>query len=103
MAGGWFRGETVIQYFPSTGAQFVDKYMPQLIQRVTMVMPIADKLLAEGMIHEEVYSNISAARTDEDKMRELFKALHSGGNKVKSAFLSMLRENEPNLVQDLGE
>uniref|UniRef100_A0A8C7S261 NACHT, LRR and PYD domains-containing protein 3-like n=2 Tax=Oncorhynchus mykiss TaxID=8022 RepID=A0A8C7S261_ONCMY len=66
-----------------------------------MVMPIADELLAEGMIHKEMYSNISAARTDEDKMRELFKALHSGGNKVKSAFLSILRENEPNLVQDL--
>ncbi|XP_064869787.1 NACHT, LRR and PYD domains-containing protein 1 homolog [Oncorhynchus nerka] len=82
-------------------AQFVDKYRPQLIQRVTMVMPIADELLAEGMIHKEMYSNISAARTDEDKMRELFKALQSGGNKVKSAFLSILRENEPNLVQDL--
>uniref|UniRef100_A0A4W5R809 NACHT, LRR and PYD domains-containing protein 3-like n=1 Tax=Hucho hucho TaxID=62062 RepID=A0A4W5R809_9TELE len=82
-------------------AQFVDKYRSQIIQRVTMVMPIADKLLAEGMIHEEVYSNISAARTNQDKMRELFKALHSGGNKVKSAFLSMLRENDPDLVQDL--
>uniref|UniRef100_A0A8C7MTK1 Si:ch211-66k16.27 n=1 Tax=Oncorhynchus kisutch TaxID=8019 RepID=A0A8C7MTK1_ONCKI len=84
-------------------AQFVDKYMPQLIQRVTMVMPIADELLAEDMIHEEMYSNISAARTNQSKMRELFKALHSGGNKVKSAFLSTLRENEPNLVQDLGK
>ncbi|XP_042184999.1 NACHT, LRR and PYD domains-containing protein 1 homolog isoform X2 [Oncorhynchus tshawytscha] len=82
-------------------AQFVDKYMPQLIQRVTMVMPIADELLAEDMIHEEMYSNISAARTNKSKMRELFKALHSGGNKVKSTFLSALRENEPNLVQDL--
>uniref|UniRef100_A0A8C7S279 NACHT, LRR and PYD domains-containing protein 3-like n=1 Tax=Oncorhynchus mykiss TaxID=8022 RepID=A0A8C7S279_ONCMY len=82
-------------------AQFVDKYMPQLIQRVTMVMPIADELLAEDMIHKEMYSNISAARTNQSKMRELFKALHSGGNKVKSTFLSTLRENEPNLVQDL--
>ncbi|XP_029561659.1 NACHT, LRR and PYD domains-containing protein 3 [Salmo trutta] len=82
-------------------AQFVDKYMPQLIQRVTTVMPIADKLLAEGMIHEEVYSNISAARTNQGKMRELFIALHSGGNKVKCTFLSILRENNPDLVQDL--
>ncbi|XP_031666577.1 NACHT, LRR and PYD domains-containing protein 3 isoform X2 [Oncorhynchus kisutch] len=82
-------------------AELVDEHRSQLIQRVTMVMPIADELLAEGMIHKEMYSNISAARTDEDKMRELFKALHSGGNKVKSAFLSTLRENEPHLVQDL--
>ncbi|KAM9459002.1 uncharacterized protein ACWYII_010806 isoform 1-T3 [Salvelinus alpinus] len=82
-------------------AQFVDKYRSDLIQRVTMVMPIAEDLLSQNMIHEEVYSNISAARTNQDKMRVLFKALHSGGNKVKSAFLSMLREHEPNLVQDL--
>ncbi|XP_055721920.1 NACHT, LRR and PYD domains-containing protein 1 homolog isoform X2 [Salvelinus fontinalis] len=82
-------------------AQFVDKYRSQLIQRVTMVMPIAEDLLSQNMIHEEVYSNISAARTNQGKMRELFTALHSGGNKVKSAFLSMLREHEPNLVQDL--
>ncbi|XP_038859200.1 NACHT, LRR and PYD domains-containing protein 1 homolog, partial [Salvelinus namaycush] len=38
---------------------------------------------------------------NQGKMRELFTALHSGGNKVKSTFLSMLREHEPNLVQDL--
>ncbi|XP_055721947.1 NACHT, LRR and PYD domains-containing protein 1 homolog [Salvelinus fontinalis] len=82
-------------------AQFVDKYRSDLIQRVTMVMPIAEDLLSQNMIHEEVYSNISAARTNQDKMRELFTALHSGGNKVKSTFLSMLREHEPNLVQDL--
>ncbi|XP_038860311.1 NACHT, LRR and PYD domains-containing protein 1 homolog isoform X2 [Salvelinus namaycush] len=82
-------------------AQFVDKYRSDLIQRVTMVMPIAEDLLSQNMIHEEVYSNISAARTNQGKMRELFTALHSGGNKVKSAFLSMLREHEPNLVQDL--
>nr|XP_029501891.1 NACHT, LRR and PYD domains-containing protein 3-like [Oncorhynchus nerka] len=62
-------------------AELVDEHRPQLIQRVTMVMPIADELLSEGMIHKEMYSNISAARTDEDKMRELFKALQSGGNK----------------------
>ncbi|KAM9458997.1 NACHT, LRR and PYD domains-containing protein 12-like isoform 1-T5 [Salvelinus alpinus] len=82
-------------------AQFVDKYRSDLIQRVIMVMPIADNLLAEGMIHKELYSNISAASTNQDKMRVLFTALHSGGNKVKSAFLSMLKEHEPNLVQDL--
>lgn len=88
---------------PSIDAELVDEHRSQLIQRVSTVMPIADKLLAEGMIHEEVYSNISAARTNQGKMRELFIALHSGGNKVKSTFLSILRENNPDLVQDLGK
>ncbi|XP_064799977.1 uncharacterized protein LOC135518934 [Oncorhynchus masou masou] len=96
-----FPGFPLVFLCRSVDAELVDEHRSQLIQRVTMVMSIADELLAEGMIHKEMYSNISAARTDEDKMRELFKALHSGGNKVKSAFLSILRENEPNLVQDL--
>uniref|UniRef100_A0A4W5RNT1 CARD domain-containing protein n=1 Tax=Hucho hucho TaxID=62062 RepID=A0A4W5RNT1_9TELE len=73
-----------------------------LIQRVSTVMPIADHLLQKCMIHEEVYSNIHTALTREEQMRELFKALNSGGIKVKSAFHSILLKTEPFLVQELG-
>ena len=44
----------------------MDRHRSSLIQRVTMVMPIADALLKEGMIHAELYSNIQAARTSQD-------------------------------------
>ncbi|KAM6960606.1 protein NLRC3-like [Aplochiton taeniatus] len=67
-----------------------------------MVMPVADALVQKGMIHDEVYSNIQAARTSQDQMRELYKALRSGGSEVKCAFYRTLQENEPHLVKDLG-
>ncbi|XP_030634338.1 tripartite motif-containing protein 16-like [Chanos chanos] len=85
----------------SMHSRLVDEQRAELIQRVTMVMPIADELLSLGMLHEETYSQISAARTSQEKMRELFTALHSGGDRVKSAFYCALRDNQPHLLQGL--
>ncbi|XP_064807886.1 NACHT, LRR and PYD domains-containing protein 3-like isoform X1 [Oncorhynchus masou masou] len=87
--------------FISDDAQFVDKHMAELIQRVIIVMPIADDLLQRHLIHKEVYSNIHATRTSQEQMRLLYEALHSGGVKVKSAFYRILLEQQPQIVQDL--
>ncbi|XP_016086993.1 serine/threonine-protein kinase/endoribonuclease IRE1-like isoform X2 [Sinocyclocheilus grahami] len=80
-------------------AQFVDRYSNKLIQKVTVVMPIADSLKAVKIIHEETYSNIFVASTNMAKLRVLLDALNT--NKAKSAFYDLLKVNESFLVEDL--
>ncbi|KAI2646713.1 hypothetical protein H4Q32_030634 [Labeo rohita] len=65
-------------------------------------MPIADELRSGGMLAWEPYCEIRAADTDQEKMRELYKVLNSGGDKVKSAFYSQLVKQEPCLFEALG-
>ncbi|CAB1342331.1 unnamed protein product, partial [Coregonus sp. 'balchen'] len=86
----------------SDGADFVDRHMAILIQRVHTVMPIADDLLSNDMISDEEYSNIHTSQTSQDKMRTLYPFLQSGGPKVKSAFYRSLLKHNSFLVNDLA-
>ncbi|KAM9471819.1 nuclear GTPase SLIP-GC-like isoform 1-T1 [Salvelinus alpinus] len=85
-----------------SGEEFVDKHMADLIQRVTMPMCIADRLLAEKMIQQEMYTTIYCAKTSQDQMRLMLDAVRSGGTRVKSAFYKALLNHGPHLVQDLA-
>ncbi|XP_038842117.1 serine/threonine-protein kinase/endoribonuclease IRE1-like [Salvelinus namaycush] len=85
----------------SDAAEFVDRHRAELIQRVRMVMPIADDLLRNEMIHPEMYSNIQTSNTSQDQMRTLYVVLQSGGPEVKSAFYRSLLKQHPYLVDDL--
>ncbi|XP_064816311.1 uncharacterized protein LOC135532803 [Oncorhynchus masou masou] len=60
-------------------------------------MDIADTL----KIQQQDYSDICAAGTNVEKMRVLFTAVDSGGEKVKSAFYRSLMRVEPDLVLDI--
>ncbi|XP_066577784.1 NACHT, LRR and PYD domains-containing protein 3 [Amia ocellicauda] len=83
--------------------QFVDRHRATLIQRVCLVEPIADALLSQGLIQREGYSKCTLhTLTSQEKMRELYEALHCGGAQVKAAFYSILKEQDPHLVKDLG-
>ncbi|XP_055752756.1 nuclear GTPase SLIP-GC-like [Salvelinus fontinalis] len=86
-----------------SGEEFVDKHMAALIQRVKMPMCIADRLLAEKMIQQEMYTTIHCAKTSQDQMRLMLDAVRSGGTRVKSAFYKALLNHDPHLVQDLAE
>ncbi|XP_069036239.1 protein NLRC3-like [Lepisosteus oculatus] len=54
------------------------------------------------MIHQESYNRLHAATTPQDKMRELYKVLDSGGTTVKNKFYTILQKNYRPLVEDLG-
>ncbi|XP_026181475.1 protein NLRC3-like isoform X2 [Mastacembelus armatus] len=71
-------------------AAWVDKNRADLIQTVPLVMPIADQMLQKQVLHKEMYANIEAAGTNQEKMRVLYRALTS--TKAKSVFFRILQE-----------
>ncbi|KAG7458909.1 hypothetical protein MATL_G00225580 [Megalops atlanticus] len=83
-----------------SGVEFVDNNKAELIQRVTLVEPLAEAL--GPMIPDEAYSKIRAARTSQEKMRELYDALHEGGPETKAAFYRALCKQNKHLVEHLG-
>ncbi|KAG7458911.1 hypothetical protein MATL_G00225600 [Megalops atlanticus] len=83
-----------------SGVKFVDDNKAELIQRVTLVEPLAEAL--GPMIPDEAYSKIRAARTSQEKMRELYDALHEGGPETKAAFYRALCKQNKHLVKHLG-
>lgn len=66
-------------------------------------MPIADDLLRRGMINYEMFANITTSKTNQEKMKEVYKALQSGGTPLKTAFYRILLKNERLLVINLGK
>ncbi|XP_045575851.1 NACHT, LRR and PYD domains-containing protein 1 [Salmo salar] len=86
-----------------SGEAFVDEHMADLIQRVMMALPVADYLLTENMIQQEMYTIICSKSTSQEQMRLVFDATRKGGRRVKSALYTSLQIHEPRLVQDLGK
>ncbi|KAK2916801.1 hypothetical protein Q8A67_001175 [Cirrhinus molitorella] len=82
-------------------AEFVDTHYEALIQRVTSVMPITDKLYESANLTWEVYSKITKATSKKSQMRELLNAVKSGGPALKSAFYKVLQEIKPDVIQEL--
>lgn len=64
-------------------------------------MEIADCLKAKNMITDEMYSKIKVQATRQDKMRELYTHLDSGGKKVKAEFYQILKKKLWYLVEEL--
>ncbi|XP_077069756.1 uncharacterized protein LOC143722306 isoform X4 [Siphateles boraxobius] len=80
--------------------EFVDRHYEALIQRVTSVMPITDKLYDNGKLTWTQNSKITNA-TKMTQSTELLKAVKSGGPAVKSAFYKILQEIKPDVIQEL--
>ncbi|XP_060732001.1 MORC family CW-type zinc finger protein 3-like isoform X2 [Tachysurus vachellii] len=83
------------------GAEFVDKHRDTLIQRVFLVLEIADTLLTKKLIRDELYNDIKEATTPQKKMRILYSCLDSGGRTVKAEFYKILKQKQPEIVNDL--
>ncbi|XP_066433659.1 apoptosis-associated speck-like protein containing a CARD isoform X1 [Eleutherodactylus coqui] len=82
---------------------FVDKHRTDLIQRVTLVAPILDDLLQDGLLPCEAYDTVRSINTNQEKMRALYDHVKSWGNKDKDKFLQSLIRHNPPLIRDLEE
>ncbi|XP_055723457.1 apoptosis-associated speck-like protein containing a CARD [Salvelinus fontinalis] len=81
---------------------FVDYHRTALIDRVSQVAPILDRLLEKGVITTNAYSDVRAEKTRQDRMRELLDVpLKASGSKGKDVFLDILMEQEPYLISEL--
>ncbi|XP_020346918.1 NACHT, LRR and PYD domains-containing protein 1b allele 3 isoform X2 [Oncorhynchus kisutch] len=81
---------------------FVDLHQTALIDRVSQVGPILDRLLKSGVITADGYSDVIAERNNQKKMRALFDGPLKGcGPECKDRFLEILTELEPYLINHL--
>ncbi|KAL6463237.1 hypothetical protein MHYP_G00276280 [Metynnis hypsauchen] len=85
----------------SVGTEFVDENREILIQKVPSVMETADCLQSKNMITDEMYNIIQTAKTSQEQMRILYRALDSGGTAVKEEFYEILKKKLPFLVDEL--
>ncbi|XP_036446205.1 serine/threonine-protein kinase/endoribonuclease ire-1-like [Colossoma macropomum] len=80
---------------------FVDHERAELIQRVSLVMPLADVLLSKRILSYEAYSEIHTEKTSQAQMRALYRFLDSGGRTAKTAFYHALMKENPFLIEEL--
>ncbi|KAM3597402.1 uncharacterized protein V6R79_004060 [Siganus canaliculatus] len=78
-------------------ADWVDSNRANLIQTITAVLPIADKMVEENIIHNETYNRIRAEKTSQDQMRELYHHLRT--TTTKSAFYRILHNIQPSIFE----
>uniref|UniRef100_A0A8C8SMF9 Uncharacterized protein n=1 Tax=Pelusios castaneus TaxID=367368 RepID=A0A8C8SMF9_9SAUR len=81
---------------------FVDRHREQLIQRVTLVEGVMDKLLGDVLDNEE-YQTIKAERTNPMKMRKLYEFTLSWNKYCKDQLYEALKDKCKFLVKDLEE
>ncbi|CAM4588242.1 unnamed protein product [Leuciscus chuanchicus] len=83
-------------------AQFFDRNWIALIKSVKNVKGIADELLQKQIIHEEIYSEIThPTSTEEESMRKICSIVRKGSVAVKDILISVLLEENPNLLNHL--
>ncbi|XP_072525725.1 NACHT, LRR and PYD domains-containing protein 1 homolog isoform X2 [Salminus brasiliensis] len=77
---------------------FVNKHRTALIQKVSLVTPIADDL--KDLIGDEKYSIITESKTSQEKMRKIYSFL-TGGQRLEERFYKSLLRHETPLVKEL--
>uniref|UniRef100_A0A7N8XJ32 PYD and CARD domain containing n=1 Tax=Mastacembelus armatus TaxID=205130 RepID=A0A7N8XJ32_9TELE len=95
-------GRQIYLFLNGGGKHFVDRHRVDLINRVSNIGPILDDLLDKNVIQQEVYEQIRALPTTQDKIRELYSGPLKASEACKDAFYESLQLNEKFLIDDLS-
>ncbi|KAM9805319.1 apoptosis-associated speck-like protein containing a CARD [Syngnathus typhle] len=85
----------------SKDKHFVSKHWVRLIEYVTNVDAILNRLLEKKVIHDGIYEEILDAKGNQEKMTKIYKLVLKSGNRAKDIFLEILKEQEPLVVGEL--
>uniref|UniRef100_A0A8C3SX33 Apoptosis-associated speck-like protein containing a CARD n=1 Tax=Chelydra serpentina TaxID=8475 RepID=A0A8C3SX33_CHESE len=85
---------------PKGVPHFVDQHREELIQRVTAVDCILDKLY-DSVLNNEQCQRVKSESTNPDKMRKLYELVVSWDNKCKNQFYDVLKTTHRHLVEEL--
>ncbi|XP_073479390.1 NACHT, LRR and PYD domains-containing protein 3-like isoform X2 [Aquarana catesbeiana] len=86
---------------PGGEEPFVDQYRAELIQRITMVHPVLDNLLQEGLLTQEHYDTVKAYKTTQEKMRGLYQFSRGWSMPDKDIFYQALKASNPGVIERL--
>uniref|UniRef100_A0A8C3XST3 Apoptosis-associated speck-like protein containing a CARD n=1 Tax=Chelydra serpentina TaxID=8475 RepID=A0A8C3XST3_CHESE len=90
----------LLSFATSPKKHFVDQHREELIQRVTAVDCILDKLY-DSVLNNEQCQRVKSESTNPDKMRKLYELVVSWDNKCKNQFYDVLKTTHRHLVEEL--
>ncbi|XP_061078889.1 apoptosis-associated speck-like protein containing a CARD [Conger conger] len=81
---------------------FIDLHRTALIERVSNVTAILDRLLDRRVVTQRGYNEIQSESTSQNKMGKLLSGpIHSGGRRAKDVLFEILETQEPFLMEEL--
>ncbi|KAG5842282.1 hypothetical protein ANANG_G00175970 [Anguilla anguilla] len=85
------------------GMRFLEGHKEQIIERVRRAEPIVDAAVSQHLVREELAQGARAAVSPQDVMRELFEALEAEILQRRDTFYQILKQVEPDLIQELEQ
>ncbi|XP_073485497.1 NACHT, LRR and PYD domains-containing protein 3-like isoform X2 [Aquarana catesbeiana] len=79
----------------------VDKHCEKLIQKVSNVKQVLDKLKELDLLDDEQYDIVNCKETSQDQMRKLFKFVRGWGDDDKDKLLDVLKKTNKQLINSL--